>query len=204
MPGWEQIALAAAGSGGGSGGVAITLDLNELITPVGSEIMNHLNESYTVTRPAPTSLYPSTWSQQQFEQILEADNVQIGWANNLEWSMVEDTNAPFDEMTHKLVCDFQWVYLPSPSEESGLVCEGDGLYLLHNVTPYAECSDSGWGWDVHVNITYGRSYRPRPGVVALPIEYEIISRESDGDLHRNVNRIFGIRGDGEKDQIKIS
>jgi hypothetical protein len=202
MPGWEQIALAAAGSGGGSGGVQVTLDLNDLITPVASEVMDHLNESYTVSRPGTTSLYPSAWSQQDFDQILEADNVQTWWADSLEWDMKEDTNAPFDEMTHKLVCNFQCVYLPKPSEDTGLVCEGDGLYLLHNVTPYAECSDSGWGWDVHVAITYGQAYRAASGVLALPIDYEINSRESDGDQHRLVHRIFGVRGDGQKDTIQ--
>jgi hypothetical protein len=202
MSGWQALAMAAAGSGGGGGGV--TLNLNEIITPVASEVMEHLNESYTVTRPSPVSVFPAAWTQDQFDEIIQADDVQIGWANNLEWDMKEDTNAPFDEMTHKLICDFQWVYLPPPDPDSGIVGAENGLYLLHNVTPSAECSDTGWGWDVDVNITYGQPYKAAPGVFALPVDYHIDSKESDGDQFRNVHRIFGVRGDGEKDEIRTS
>lgn len=201
MPGWEQIALAAAGGSGGGGGVAVSLDINQLITPIASNINDRLTEDFTVTRPTPTSVYPASWTQDVFNQILEADNAQVRWGDNLEWNMAEDTYLPGDEMNYKLVCNFQTVYLPAPAEDSGLVCTADGLWLLHNVQPFAEVSETGWGWRVHIDISFGSPYPSGNGVVGIPVHYNVTAREGDGDLHRQVTRSFAILGDGTKQQI---
>lgn len=176
------------------------LVLNGVVTPIVSEVMRHLNESYTFNTTTPFSVFPPTWTQDLFEQLIASGYAQVGWGDTLAWEMKEDTNAPFDEMTHKLVCTFQWVYLPPVPADSGIVGAENGLYLLRNVTPYAECSDTGWGWNVHLDITVP-SARIEAGKAHVVLAYHLVSKESDGDLFRDVTRQFEIVGDGTKHHI---
>ena len=62
------------------------------------------------------------------------------------------------------------------------------------------CSDTGWGWDVHVDINF-EDVAVAAGQAQATVAYNVISKESDGDLHRNVTRKFEIKGDGTKQQV---
>lgn len=177
------------------------LMLNGVVTPIVSHVMTHLNESYTYNTVAPFQVFPSTWTEALFDQLIADGYAETGWGDSLEWSMKEDTNIPFDEMSHTLMCTFQWVYLPPVSDDSGIVGAENGLYLLRNVNPYAECDDTGFGWDVHLDITV-RSAKIEAGKAHAILDYHLISKESDGDLHRDVRRQFEIVGDGTKNVIQ--
>jgi hypothetical protein len=204
--------MSGSGSGGGWAELAKSLSisydvnktqemiLNGVVTPVVSHAMTHLNESYTYNKPSPISVYPSVWTEELFERLIEEGYAEVGWGETLEWNMKEDTNAPFDEMTHMLACTFQWVYLPPAGEDSGMVGAENGLYLLRNVAPYCECSDTGWGWDVRVDIDF-EDVAVVAGKAQATVAYHLVSKESDGDLFRDVMRKFEIKGDGSKTQI---
>jgi hypothetical protein len=196
MAGWAKIAAAAAGGGGGSGGV--TLNLNDLVVPVASNINDRLTESFTVNRPEPISVYPGSWSESDFQAILEADDVMVSWGDSLEWNMADDSWMPGDESSYALKCNFQIVHLPEPADEDELICPAGGLYLLHNVTPFAEVSDSGWGWNVQIDISYGQPYPASQGVTGIPVHWHVNVKEGDGDQWRDVTRSWAIQGDGQK------
>jgi hypothetical protein len=199
MPGWEQIALAAMGSGGGGGGV--TLDVNELINPIGSYLYDVFTESSQIEMPAVASAYPSVWSEQTFYDILNADNVQVGWADPLEWHMAQDSWWPDDQMDWTLLVSYQWVYLPEPDTDE-LVCPSGGLYLIHNARASVDLTETGWGWKLYVQAEFDRPYPDGGGVTAVPVTFHVKVTDGDGDVERDTTRRFAIKGDGTHEVIQ--
>ena len=196
---WQKIALAAAGGGGGGGGV--TLDLTQLITSSASFVTDHLTESITVERPEATSVFPSVWTQSTFDEILNADNVRVWWGDNLEWHMAEDSWMPGDQMDYTLKCNFQCVHLADDDAEPDMCTPSGGIYLLHNVQPFVDVDDTGWGWRLHVACSLGQAYPAGGGVIAIPVVFDVSVAEGDGDAWRTVRRQFAIHGNGQKETL---
>lgn len=196
---WAKIATAAVGGGGGGGGV--TLDVNELINPIGEHLYAVFSESSQIEMPAVASAFPATWDESTFRAVMGAEDAQVGWADSLEWEMAQDSWWPDDEMNWRLLVNWQWVYLPPSEEAVSLGAPDSGVYLIHNARATVDLSESGWGWKLFVDARFDNPTASN-GVASIPVWFHIKVSDSDGDVERDTWRGFEISGDGTKTEVQ--
>ena len=200
---WTQVVTAALGGGGGGGGV--TLDLNELINPIGEHVYNLMYESVQIEMPDAAAAYPAAWDKETFERVKDANDAHVGWADSLEWNMGQDTWWPNDEINWRLLVNWQWVYLPPSDEALALGAPENGFFLIHNARATVDLDAAGhsWvGWKLSVDARFDNP-QMSAGVATIPVWFHIRS-EQHGDVFRDTWRGFEIRGDGTKVEVQTT
>ena len=100
-------------SGGGGGAswadavkISVSYDVNEqqklmlngVVTPIVNHVMTHLNESYTYNTISPFQVFPPTWTEAIFDDLIARGYAETGWGDSLEreaWRVLSDVRNEY-------------------------------------------------------------------------------------------------------------